>query len=145
MGISCNNLPLLSLDVFYPFNICHICLVNYECFQFGQFKILTFVKELNSKKSIQTLNLYSLFEFSSSKNQKLIFMVFSSLTSIWIRAVGKVIRSNLIGISSLPHNHDFKQPCMRSLLKSLREMEKMLVASIFSFSHNVFYPSQNKF
>ena len=33
----------------------------------------------------------------------------------------------------------------RSLLKTLWEKEEMLVTSIFSFSHNVFYPSQNKF
>ena len=30
-------------------------------------------------------------------------------------------------------------------LKTLWEKEKMLVTSIFSFSHNVFYPSQSKF
>ena len=32
-----------------------------------------------------------------------------------------------------------------ALLKTLWEKEKMLVTSIFSFSHNVFYSSQNKF
>ena len=33
---------------------------------------------------------------------------------------------------------------MGRLLKTLWEKEKMLVTSIFSFSHYVFYPSQNK-
>ena len=33
----------------------------------------------------------------------------------------------------------------RCLLKTLWEMEKMLVTSFFSFSHNVFYLSRNKF
>ena len=45
----------------------------------------------------------------------------------------------------LPHNPEFKQPQNRILLKTLWEQEKMLVTSIFSFSHNVSYPSQNKF
>ena len=31
------------------------------------------------------------------------------------------------------------------LLKTLWEKEKMLVTSIFSFSHNVFYPSTDEF
>ena len=34
---------------------------------------------------------------------------------------------------------------IKSLLKTLWEKEKMLVNSIISFSHNVFYPSQNRF
>ena len=33
----------------------------------------------------------------------------------------------------------------QNLLKTLWEKEKMLVTSFFSFSHNVFYPFQNKF
>ena len=36
-------------------------------------------------------------------------------------------------------------PLQRSLLNTLWEKDKMLVNSIFSFSHNVFYPSQNTF
>ena len=48
-------------------------------------------------------------------------------------------------INPLPNNHDFYWPWIRSLLKTLWEKEKMLVTSIFSFFHNVFYPSQNKF
>ena len=42
------------------------------------------------------------------------------------------------------YNHDFLHPCMWCLLNTLWEKEKMLVTSIFSFSHNVFYPSKNK-
>ena len=34
---------------------------------------------------------------------------------------------------------------LRDLLKTLWEKEKMLETSIFSFSHNIFYPLQNKF
>ena len=39
----------------------------------------------------------------------------------------------------------FNDPHTGSLLKTLWEKEKMLVTSIFSFSHNVFHPSQYKF
>ena len=49
------------------------------------------------------------------------------------------------GLNSLHHNPDFLLLSQRSLLKTLWEKEKILVTSIFSFSHNVFYPSQNKF
>ena len=45
----------------------------------------------------------------------------------------------------LPHNHNISRPCIRNLLKTLWEKEKMLATSIFSFSHNIFYPSQDKF
>ena len=38
----------------------------------------------------------------------------------------------------------FKDPKKRKLLKTLWEKEKMLVTSIFSFSHNVFHPPQIK-
>ena len=48
-------------------------------------------------------------------------------------------------VNPLPHIHDLKRPHMRSLLKTLWKKEKMLVTSIFSFSHNVFYPFKNKF
>ena len=43
-----------------------------------------------------------------------------------------------------PHNPDLLGPSKRNLLKTLWEKEKMLVTSIFSFSHNAFYPSQNR-
>ena len=38
----------------------------------------------------------------------------------------------------------FNDPDKRSLLKTLWEKEKMLVTSIFSFSHNDFYPSKKE-
>ena len=44
------------------------------------------------------------------------------------------------GFNSLPHNPDFKQPWVKRPLKTLWRKEKMLVTSIFSFSHNVFNP-----
>ena len=43
-----------------------------------------------------------------------------------------------------PHNNTFWRVWERSLLKTLWEKEKMLVASIFSFSHNVFYTIKEK-
>ena len=43
--------------------------------------------------------------------------------------------------NSLLHNPIFQRSCARSLLKTLWEKEKMLVTSIFSFFHNVFFPS----
>ena len=39
----------------------------------------------------------------------------------------------------------FNYPVQATIWKKLWEKEKMLVTSIFSFSHNVFYPSQDKF
>ena len=48
-------------------------------------------------------------------------------------------------LKSLPYNPDFWQPRESSILKALWEKEKVLVTSIFSFSHKVFYPYQSKF
>ena len=39
----------------------------------------------------------------------------------------------------------FNNPQQRSLSKKLWEKEKMLVTSIFAFSHKIFYSSQNRF
>ena len=39
----------------------------------------------------------------------------------------------------------FNAPEKKSFLKTLWEKQKMLVTSIFCFSHNVFYPSQKEF
>ena len=47
-------------------------------------------------------------------------------------------------LNSLSHSPNLR-PKEKSLLKTLWEKEKMLVSIIFSFSHNVFYPSQNQF
>ena len=41
----------------------------------------------------------------------------------------------------LPNKPRFLRDCSTSLLKTLQEKEKLLVASNFSFSHSVFYPS----
>ena len=41
-------------------------------------------------------------------------------------------------------NPNFYHLCERSLLKTLCEIDKMLVTSIFSFSHNFFYHSKKK-
>ena len=37
-------------------------------------------------------------------------------------------------LNSLPHNHNFLDPCIRTLLKTLLEKKKMLVTTISSFS-----------
>ena len=47
-------------------------------------------------------------------------------------------------INSLPTDSDFQRSWVKSLLKALWEKEKMLVTSIFSFSHHVFYSALNK-
>ena len=51
---------------------------------------------------------------------------------------------NVLGISlclkSLTHNDDFWRTRGKSHIKTLWEKKKMLVTSIFFFSHNVFYP-----
>ena len=46
--------------------------------------------------------------------------------------------------NTLPLNHDFQRLSERTLLKTLWEKEKMLVTSIFSFFHNVFYSIREK-
>ena len=43
-------------------------------------------------------------------------------------------------LNPFPHNDAFWRPGETSLLKTLREKEKLLVTSSFSFSHSVFYP-----
>ena len=47
-------------------------------------------------------------------------------------------------LNSLQHSLDFERPWVKSLLKTLREKEKMLVIHIFSFSHIVFNPIKEK-
>ena len=48
-------------------------------------------------------------------------------------------------VNPLPHNPYFWRSQETSFYKTLWEKKKMLLTSIASFSHNVFYPSQNKF
>ena len=81
-----------------------------------------------------------------------IFLVIQSFNfkTVWKRAKEvinpfSVKRGLNASITSFPHNPDFWWPYIRSLLKILWEKEKMLVTSIFSFSHDVFYPSKNNF
>ena len=47
-------------------------------------------------------------------------------------------------VNSLPHNPDFYRAWQIGLLKTLWEKKNMLVTSIFSFSHNVFYAIKDK-
>ena len=76
------------------------------------------------------------FSFSRS-----IFYPFGELSSIFIKF--KVIVCKLFQFGRVKNLLCGRG--LRSLLKTLWEKEKMLVTSIFSFSHNVFYPSLNKF
>ena len=46
-------------------------------------------------------------------------------------------------LNPLAHNDDFWRTGEKSLLKTLWEMKKILVTSIFFFSHNVFYPMKD--
>ena len=46
--------------------------------------------------------------------------------------------------NSFPNNRCFLRPWDGRLLKTLWEKEKMMVTSIFSFSHNAFYPIKDK-
>ena len=48
-------------------------------------------------------------------------------------------------LNTLSHYADFKRPWQCSFLKTLCVKEKILVTSVFSFSHNVFYSSQSKY
>ena len=48
-------------------------------------------------------------------------------------------------VNSLPHSPHFYDLIKESFSKTLWEKEKMLVTSIFSFSHNNFYPFQREF
>ena len=43
-------------------------------------------------------------------------------------------------VNRFPHSDTFWRPWETILLKTLREKEKLLVTSNFSFSHSVFYP-----
>ena len=43
-------------------------------------------------------------------------------------------------LTSLHYKPWFLRACSTSLLKTLREKEKLLITSNFSFSHSVFYP-----
>ena len=82
------------------------------------------------------------------KEKLLVTSNFSFSHSVFIRLVSKGHQKvslcgnglNRVGylfsrerIKSLPHNPDFQRRFRRSLLKTLREKEKMLITSIFSF------------
>ena len=46
-------------------------------------------------------------------------------------------------LNPLPHDDDFWRTGGKRLLKTLWEKKKMLLTSIFFFSHNVFYPMKH--
>ena len=54
-----------------------------------------------------------------------------------------LLKTLLDVVNPLPHNDDFRCSGGKSLLKTLLERKKMLVTSIFFFSHNVFYPMKD--
>ena len=47
-------------------------------------------------------------------------------------------------VNSLPHSLNLERPWERNLLKTLWEKEKIMVISIFSFSHDVFNPIMDR-
>ena len=58
----------------------------------------------------------------------------------------RIIQCTSFNSSTLYHTiPTFNDPKKESFWKHWGKKEKMLVTSIFSFSHNVFYPSQNEF
>ena len=75
---------------------------------------------------------------------------FEDLTQLMLTLAVSVVTSSNKGLNSVvfslidpfPNKPLFLRVCSVSLLKTLREKEKLLVASNFSFSHSVCYPSQ---
>ena len=74
------------------------------------------------------------------KNQTL----WQSIFPVWWGQGKGILKTWLEKFNHLPENPDFLGSWVRRLLK-MWEKEKTLVASIFFFSRNVFYPSLNKF
>ena len=70
------------------------------------------------------------------------FNLFFTLSTI--ETIDKTILTLLSTLlyHTIPTSNDLEK---EAFMKTLWEKEKMLVTSIFSFSQNVFYPSQNKF
>ena len=54
----------------------------------------------------------------------------------------RMLKGHRTSFNSLPQNPDLEQPKRRRFWKTLREKKKMLVTSIFFFSHSVFYSYQ---
>ena len=52
----------------------------------------------------------------------------------------RLIFSSMSEFNSFPNKPWFSPVCSTVLFKTLREKEKLLVTSNFSFSHSVFYP-----
>ena len=86
--------------------------------------------------------------FADNTGYKTIFNLnFSTLNILCFKQMFnlKIIFSPLIyqrvaSDNPFPHNNTFCRPWETSRLKTLREKEKLLVTSNFSFSHSVFYP-----
>ena len=68
--------------------------------------------------------------------------LFSTLPNMNSNFSVALISLSLTAFNSIPHNPE--RPCERILLKTFRKKEKMLVTSIFSFFHNVFYPIKER-
>ena len=85
------------------------------CFNLDQLKILS------SSNWIQT-NFLSI----ANENPILWFQIFFCLKNLTV--------------NPSPHSNTFWRPWETSLLKTLRQKEKLLVTSNFSFIHSVFYP-----
>ena len=137
-----------SYSVFYLFGELFAIFIKFKIafcqrFQYGGVKKLSFGKGLNWNH-FQTTNqrlvemtgpvLFKVENIVEKKGENVAykrFLLFEQTSKVYF-------------LLFTIQNHDFQRPCIKSPLKTLWEKEKMLVTSIFSFSHNVFYPSQNK-
>ena len=79
---------------------------------------------------------WAFFHFHLLWNCRLLALsVWKSLKFVVWEKVNAV--SNIISVIPLPHNDDFWCTGGKSLLKTLWEKKKMLIISIFFFSHNI--------
>ena len=66
-------------------------------------------------------------------------------TKDYVDKVGKSVDDKNAYINPFPNKPWFLHVFSTSLLKTLRQKEKLLVTSNFSFSHSVFYPFEDVF
>ena len=92
--------------------------------------VRVYLKTLWEKKKLLVT---SNFSFSHS-----VFYRFGKLSGIFMK-LSSAKSSNLEEFNPFPNKPWFLRVCSISLLKTLREKEKLLVTSNFPFSHSVFY------
>ena len=85
-----------------------------------------------NKKSSLSIQCFS----EADKVDRRLGCIFSTVSSVWQLYMLK----SLQWFNPLPNKLCFLRVCSTSLLKTLREKEKLLVTSNFSFSHSILYP-----